>query len=88
MKKNNRAARAARKAFCCNFLTWSIMCQREIFIFKVLTTTRDRTRKSFILCLNMKTIRAKQANSRFAPLVQREQYGIVTKHLTQSSISL
>ena len=36
-----------------------------------MTTTRARTSKSFILCLNMKTIRAKQAKVHSAYFVQR-----------------
>ena len=39
----------------------------EIFIFEVPTTTRDLSSKALILCLYMKTIRAKQAN------MQRDQ---------------
>ena len=49
MRKNNRAAR---------FLIGEIPC-RSLPNDKVLITTRAR--KSFILCLYMKTIRAKQA---------------------------
>ena len=69
MKKNNRAARAAR--FLC------AKGQREIFIFEVLTTTRARSSKSFTLCFYMKTIRPKQAKVRFAFFVQRDQHGII-----------
>ena len=59
MKKNNRAARAARFLVQC----FDVVCQtttREIFIFEVLTTTRARSSKSFILFFYMKTISAKQ----------------------------
>ena len=41
-----------------------------------------------VLCLDMKTIRAKQAKVRFAYFAQRDQQKIIAKHLTQSSISL
>ena len=37
----------------------------EIFTFEVLATTRARSSKSLILCLCMKTIRAKQAKLHF-----------------------
>ena len=47
---------------------------------------RVRSRKSFTLCFYMKTIRTKQAKVYFAYFVQRDQYGIITKDLTQSSI--
>ena len=55
-----------QRTFWCNFLLWSVKLQREIFIFEVLTTTPARSRKSLILCLYMKTIRAKQAKVHFA----------------------
>ena len=45
----------------------------------VLTITRARSSKSFILCLYMKTIRAKQAKVHSAYLVQRDQHGIIAK---------
>ena len=79
-----------RHAFWCKFFTQSAKRRREIFIFVVLTTTRARSSKFFILCLNMKTIRAKQAKVHFAYFVQRDQHGIISKHLnlTQSSILL
>ena len=50
-------------AFWCNGLTWSAKRRREIFIFEVLTTTRARNSKSFLLSLYMKIIRAKQAKA-------------------------
>ena len=50
-------------AFSCNVLTKSTKRRREIFIPEVLTTTRARG-KSFILCLYMKTIGAKQSTFR------------------------
>ena len=40
--------------------------RREIFIFEVLTATRTRNGRSFIICLCMKTIRAKEAKVHFA----------------------
>ena len=86
MKKNNRAACAAR--FLVQY--FEVVCQttsqREIFIFEVLTTTGARSSKSFTLCLVMKTIRAKQAKVHSAYFVQRDQHGIIAKDLTQSSI--
>ena len=50
-----------------------------------MTTTRARSSKSFILCLNMKTLRAKQAKVHSAYFVQREKHGI-RLNLTQHSI--
>ena len=38
--------------------------------------------KSFILCLYMKTLRAKQTKMHFAYFVQRDQLGIIAKKLT------
>ena len=88
MKKNNRAACAAR--FLVQY--FEVVCQttsqREIFIFEVLTTTGARSSKSFTLCLYMKTIRAKQAKVHSAYFVRRDQHGIIAKDLTQSSILL
>ena len=69
MKKNNRAARATRFLV----VTLSAKRRREIFIFEVLTTARARSSKSFILCLYMKAIRAKQAKVHSAYFVQRDQ---------------
>ena len=71
-----------RHSFCCKFLTQSGKWRREISIFEVLATTRAHSSKSFILCFCMKTIRAKQATVQFAYFVQREQLGIIAKHLT------
>ena len=51
-----------------------------------MTTTRVRSSKSFILCLYMKTIRAKQAKVHFAYFVQRDQRGIIAKHLTYRKV--
>ena len=41
--------------------------------------------KSFILCLYMKTIRAKQVKVHSSLFLQRDEHGI-TEHKTQSSI--
>ena len=43
--------------------TYSVKRRREILIFEVLSTSRARNSKFFILCLCMKIIRAKQAKS-------------------------
>lgn len=57
------------------------------FTFEVLTTTRPRSCKSFILCLCMKTFRAKKAEVPLANFLQRHQLEIISKqNLTQSSI--
>ena len=57
-------------------------------MFELLTTTLALGSKSFILCLCMKTIRAKQAKVHVAFFVQRDQLGIIAKHLTQSKVLL
>ena len=46
------------------------------------TKVRGRGRKCLFLCLYMKTIRAKQAKVYFAYFVQRDQDGIISRHLT------
>ena len=66
-----------QRIFWCNFLMWSVKQQHEIFIFEVLMTTRACSRKSFILCLYVKTIPAKQVKVHFALLVQRNRVGII-----------
>ena len=71
-----------RHAFWCNVLTQSAKRRREIFIFEVLTTAEARSRKSFFLCRYMNTIRAKQAKVYFAYFVERDQHGIISKHLS------
>ena len=68
-----------KHALWCNALTQSATLQREIFIFEVLTTTRARSSKSFILCRYMKNIRAKQAKVHSAYFVQCDQQGIIAK---------
>ena len=88
MKKNNRAARAARFLAQCFEVVCQTTSRREIFTFEVLTTTRARSSKSFTLCLCMKTICAKQAKVHSAYFVQRDQHGIIPKDLTQSLISV
>ena len=50
-------------------------------LFEVLTTTGAHSSKFFILCLYMKTIRAKQAKVHFAYFVQRDQHGIIATDL-------
>ena len=57
--------------------SYSAKRRREIFIFEVLTTIRARGRKSLIICIYMKTIRAKQAKVHFAYFVLRDQHGII-----------
>ena len=67
-----------RYALSSNFLTWSTK-RRGIFIFEVKTTTQAHSGKFFILCLSMKTIRAKQAKVYFAYSTQRDQHGIIAQ---------
>ena len=78
--RKNRAARAAR--FLMQFFDVVSKWRREIFIFEVLTKTRARSSKSFILCLFMKIISAKQAMVYFAYFVQCGQHGIIENRLT------
>ena len=51
-------------------------------MFEVVMTARARLSKSFIFCLYMKTIRARQAKVHFAYFVQRDQLGIIAGDLT------
>ena len=70
MKKNNRAARAARFLVQCfdvvwltttwNFLVWG--SDDNPVVVKTSNTDRARSIKSFILCLYMKTTRAKHCS--------------------------
>ena len=71
-----------RHAILCNVLTQSAKRRSEIFMVEVLTTTGARSSKSFILCLYMKTIRAKQAEVHSAFFVQHDQHRIIAKDLT------
>ena len=68
--KNSCAALAERVLVQC-------FDKRRREIFEVLTTTRARSSKSFIPCLCMKTIRAKQERVHFAYFVPRDQHGII-----------
>ena len=54
----------------------------EIFSFEALTTTLAGSSKSSILSLCVKTIRAEKTKVQFAYFVQRDQLGIIAKHLT------
>ena len=60
-----------RHVFRCNL--FYVVCQS----FKVLTTTPGGSTISFILCLSMKTIRAKLAKVQFVCFVQRDQLGVI-----------
>ena len=64
-------------ASSCNFLTTSAKRRLWIFIFEVPTTIRTRSSKILILCLYRKTKKAKVHYY----LVQRDQYGIIARHL-------
>ena len=75
-----------RHAFRCNFLTKSAKWWRGFFIFEVLTATRGRSSKSFILVLYKKTIRTKQTKVHFGYLVQRDQHGIIATHFTKRKV--
>ena len=55
---------------------------KRIFIFEVVKTKRARSNKSFILCLYMKTICAKQAKVHSSYFVQCDLHGIIAKDLT------
>ena len=49
-------------------------------------TTEARSSKSFILCLYMKSIRAKQAEVHPAYFGQRDQHGIIARDLTYRKV--
>ena len=81
IRKNNRAARTAR------FLLqiFDVVCQTVNDVnFHVWGSddNSNRSSKSFILCLYVKTIRAKQARVHFAYFVRRDQHGVIAKPLT------
>ena len=65
----------------CKCLTKSAKRRPEIIIFEALTTKRAHSSKSFVLCLYLKTVRAKQAKVNFVYFEQRDQHGIIAKHL-------
>ena len=56
---------------------FDVVCQTTTCNFELLTKTRARSSKSFILCLYMKTIRAKQAKVHVACFVHHDQHGII-----------
>ena len=65
--KNARAKRAKLLFFIVKYANlWRSCCRRRrgclSFLFEVLTTTRARSSKYFVLCLYIKTIRSCQAN--------------------------
>ena len=62
--------------------TWS----RKFPIFEFLTLRRAPSRKSCNLCLNTKTIRAKQAKVRVAYFVHCDEHGMIAKHLTERKV--
>ena len=76
MKKNNRAARAARFSVQCFDVVW----QTTTLNFHICGF--DDNSKSFTLCLYMKTIRAKQAKVHSTYCVERDQHGIIARDLT------
>ena len=53
-----------------------------------MATTEAHSSKSFILCLYMKTIRAKQAKVHSTYFVQHDQHGIIARDLTQRKVQL
>ena len=69
MKKNNHAARAAR------LLVYGDVKSSYLKFW------RQHSSESFILCLCIKTIRAKQARVYYAYFVKRDQHGMVAKQL-------
>ena len=54
----------------------------EISKFEVVTTTRARSSKSFILCVYVKTNHSNQVKGLFAIVEQRDQQDIITEQLT------
>ena len=85
--KDARAKRAKILFFivkCKNL--WRCCCRRRrgclSSLFEVLTTTRARSRKPFILYLYMKIIRGKQVKVHFTYFVQLEQLRTIAEHLS------
>ena len=66
--------------FLCNVLTQSANRRREIFIFEF--QRQPELAAVNLLCLYMKTIRAKQAKVHSAYSVQYDQHGKIAKDLT------
>ena len=78
MKKHNSDARAA--PFLAQFVDVGFVKYSVLRFWRQLDTAAVNL--SLILCLYMKTIRAKQAKVHFAYFVQRDHHGIIAKHLT------
>ena len=80
MKKNNRAARAAR-FFATMF--WRSLPNDDVkFSYLRFWWQRELVTENLSLCLYMKTMRTKQAKVHLAYFVQRDQHGI--RELKQS----
>ena len=81
MKKNNRAARAARlevkSVRHLPTLTWSGKQQCEI-----LKPEFAAACKSIVVCLYVKAMRVAEVKRHFTHLVQLNQHGIIPKQLT------
>ena len=73
-----------RDAFCCKYFLSSLPDDDVKFSYFVVMTTRSarESKCSIMLCLYMKTIRAKQAKVLFANFVQRDQHDKIGKLLT------
>ena len=85
--KDARAKRAKILFFIVKYANlWGFCCRRRrgclSSLFEVLTTTRARSRKPFILYLYMKIICGKQVKVHFAYFVQLEQLRTIPEHLS------
>lgn len=78
MTKNNRYARAAR-----SLMTLSVKWRREIFRYEVLSTTRAHTLNLSLVAFVWKLLMPCKWKRRFAHSLQRDQHGIIGKHLTK-----
>ena len=75
VRKNNRAARAAR--FLVQLI--DVVCRATTWNFHSWGSDDNwaRGRRSLIICIYMKTIRTMQAKVHFAYFVLRDQHGII-----------
>ena len=81
MRQKKRATRAGRilEQF------FDVVCQMTTWNFHIWASDDNASPQQkifFILLPYMKNLRAKQANVHFAYFMQRDQYGIIAKHLT------
>ena len=75
-------------AFWCYLL--DEVCQTTTWNFQIWGSSDNAThnRKSFILCLYVKTVRSNQVKEYFTYFLQSDQHGIITRYLTTAKYYL